>query len=170
MQLTSSQLDLSGQGRVEGVILVAGHRRRNPRLCSVAAVWGWRQAQQGDPAWLFLWKLCSGAVCRGTGSPLVKLGPHPPSTPAPCQVSPPQNLGGEKLNLPMNFGLQIRAGRVRSVPLLLPRVRAPRLGCVPAAGWVLPACSPHILEFPFQEASCCCHLETRNGSGPLGAE
>lgn len=55
MQLTSSQLDFSGQGRVEGVILVAGHRRRNPRLCSVAAVQGWRQAQQGDPAWLFLW-------------------------------------------------------------------------------------------------------------------
>lgn len=44
----------------------------------------------------------------------------------------PQNLGGEKLNLPMNFGLQIRAGQA---PLLLPR-----LGCVPGAGCVLPAC------------------------------
>uniref|UniRef100_A0A452SE33 Nucleolar protein 4 like n=1 Tax=Ursus americanus TaxID=9643 RepID=A0A452SE33_URSAM len=66
----------------------------------------------------------------------------------------------------MNFGLQIRAGRVWSVPLLR-RVRALRLGCVPAAGWVLPACSPHIREFPLQEGGCRCPLETHNGSGPL---
>lgn len=52
----------------------------------------------------------------------------------------PPNLGGEKLNLPMNFGPQIRAGRVWSAPLLLPRARAARLGCVPGAVWVLSAC------------------------------
>lgn len=46
----------------------------------------------------------------------------------------PQSLGREKLNLPVNFELQIRAERVWA-PLPLPR-----LGCVPGAGWVLSAC------------------------------
>lgn len=45
----------------------------------------------------------------------------------------PQNLGRERLNLPVNFGLQIREERVWA-PLLLPR-----FGCVPGAGWVLSA-------------------------------
>lgn len=72
----------------------------------------------------------------------------------------PQSLGREKLNLPVNFGLQIRAERVWA-PLLLPR-----FGCVPGAGWVLSAC-PLPSEFPFQKGSWLCPSVNHDGLGPL---
>lgn len=49
----------------------------------------------------------------------------------PAEEEGPQKLGGEKLNLPMNFGLKIRAGRVWSAPLPLPQRQGSQVGVCP---------------------------------------